>query len=67
MPHLVITLPLVIILALYLWQRRLLHHRESLLKEQASLKPKIKSQEIMLRETIDPTLYETFRKLFLKE
>ena len=67
MPHLVITLPLVITLILYLWTQKLLNHRETLLNEQNNLKPQIQAQEILLRETIDPALYETFRNLFIKE
>ena len=63
----VITLPLVITLILYLWTQKLLNHRETLLNEQNNLKPQIQAQEILLRETIDPSLYETFRNLFIKE
>ena len=41
MPHLVLTLPLVVTLVLYLWTQRLLHKKEALLSEQSNLKPQI--------------------------
>ena len=65
MPHLTITMPLSFILGLYLWQARLGQKREKYLKEQHSLKPKMREQEKLLRETIDPKLYDTFRRIIL--
>lgn len=67
MPHLVITTPLVIVFALYLWTQRLSGRRESLIKEQSNLKPLMVEQEKLLRETIDPKLYDTFRRIILQD
>ena len=67
MPHLTVTIPLVIITLLYLWSQKLEGRRERLICERGDLKPKMREQEKLLRETIDPKLYDTFKRMVMQD
>ena len=67
MPHVVITTPLACILGILLWSNYLDNKREGYIKEQSNLKGKMDEQEKIIRETINPALYNTFRRIILKD
>ena len=67
MPHFTITLPLAIMVSLYLLHHRLAKRVQRYKAEHANLKPQMREQEKLLRDTVDPQLYETFKRIILRE